>query len=111
MFMLIMHNHPWFSGSAATPPAAATLPAVAPRRAGEGGGYSKDRFFTSGVSNPRHQGIFDEQQGLVTVTHCAFTILGKKKKKGRRKEKEALSSKPVNGGRMSGGAETFVPQP
>lgn len=54
-FMLIVHNLLQLSGSAATPPAVASLSSAASCRACGGAGYSKVRSFTSGVSNPSHQ--------------------------------------------------------
>lgn len=95
IFMLVVHNPLQLSGSVATPPAAASLSSAASRRACEGARYTKDRSFTSGVSNP-HQRICDERQGPVTFTLCAFTILSKKK--GNRQKQEALYILPSERG-------------
>lgn len=85
IFMLVVLHHLQLSRSVATPPATASLSSAAPCSACRGAGYSKDRSFTSGVSNPHHQRIYDERRGPVTLTHRGFTALIKKKKKKEKK--------------------------
>lgn len=96
--MLVALHRLLLSRSVATPPATASLSSAAPCRARRGAGSSKDRSFTSGVSNPHHQSIYDERRGPVTLAHRGFTVLGKTKR--RKKGKSATGSALIlTGGR------------
>lgn len=90
--MLVVLHHLLLSRSVATPPATASLSSAAPCRACRGAGYCKDRSFTSGVSNPHHQRIYDERRGPVTLTHRGFTVLSKKKEKRKKGNSETGSA-------------------
>lgn len=90
--MLVVLDHLQLSRSVATPPATASLSSAAPCRACRGAGYSKDRSFTSGVSNTHHQSIYDERRGPVTLTHRGFTVLSKKKEQRKKGNSETGSA-------------------